>query len=372
MCINDRVLAVDDNNDNLQILEEILGDSFTLKCVTSGTEALRVAPVFRPAIVLLDVMMPGLDGIDTCHRLRALPELADTKILMLSAKADLPDRLRGYRTGAVDYIAKPFDDREIGAKVQAWSEMVHKQQLEQVWQDVAKVHEEISGALASVISLRDTETGTHLCRMRAYTQVICEQLAMTGPYRSRIDETFLRNLYFATPLHDIGKVGIPDSILRKPGQLTPSEYEQVKRHAALGAELLENAAARFPSAEYMQTAIAVARHHHEWFDGTGYPDGLAGEAIPLSARIVAVADAFDAMTSDRVYRKAVSPAEANAEIVRGSAAQFDPAIVEAFLACNDLLLHVRTHFGDASPPPNPLPAAAWNPSVAALVEQQVG
>ncbi len=348
MCINDRVLAVDDNHDNLQILEEILGESFTLKCVTSGDEALRVAPSFRPAIVLLDVMMPGLDGIDTCRRLRALPELTNTKILMLSAKADLPDRLRGYRTGAVDYIAKPFDDREIGAKVQAWSEMVHKQQLDQIWQDVAKVHEEISGTLASLISLRDTETGAHLCRMRAYTQVISEQLAMAGPYRTRIDETFLRNLYFATPLHDIGKVGIPDAILRKPGQLTPSEFDQIKRHTLLGADLLENAAARFPAAEYLQTAIAVARHHHERFDGTGYPDGLAGEAIPLAARIVAVADAFDAMTSERVYRKAISPAEASAEIVRCSGTQFDPSIVDAFLECHELVLQVQSHFSDSA------------------------
>jgi putative two-component system response regulator len=372
MCISDRILAVDDHLDNLHILEEILGETYTLKCVTSGDEALRVAPSFRPAIVLLDVMMPGLDGIDTCRRLRAMPEMSNTKILMLSAKADLPDRLRGYRTGAVDYIAKPFDDREIGAKVQAWSEMVHKQQLEQVTQDVAKVYEDISGTLASLISLRDTETGSHLYRMRAYSQVLSEQLATSGPYRVRIDETFLRNLYFATPLHDIGKVGISDEILKKPGQLTPSEFAEIKRHTLLGAELLNSAVAKFPSAEYMQTAIAVARHHHERFDGTGYPDGLAGEAIPLAARIVAVADAFDAMTSDRVYRKAISPAEASTEIVRGSRTQFDPAIVDAFVQSNDLLLQIHRHFGDAAPMSGPLSTAPIDSTFASLDAAHIG
>jgi putative two-component system response regulator len=346
--VNQRILAVDDNVDNLQILEEILGDSFTLKCVSSGMEALRVAPVFRPALVLLDVMMPGIDGIDTCRRLRARPELGYTKILMLSAKADLEDRLRAYQSGAVDYIAKPFDDREVGAKVRAWSEMVHKQQLEEIRQDIARIHEELAGTLASVISLRDTETGSHLCRIRAYTQVLAEQLAIEGRYAGKIDETFLRNLYFAAPLHDIGKVGIADAILKKPGQLTPSEFAEVQRHTVLGAELLERAAARFPAAEYLPTAIQVARHHHERFDGTGYPDGLAGEAIPLSARIVTAADVFDAMTSDRVYRKAVSPTVATAEIFRGAGTQFDPVVVDAFMACVDVLVQVRSHFGEAA------------------------
>jgi putative two-component system response regulator len=277
---------------------------------------------------------------------------------MLSAKADLADRLRGYRTGAVDYIAKPFDDREIEAKVHAWSEMVHQEQLEQVQQNIAGVYEEISGTLASVISLRDMETGSHLYRMRAYAQILSEQLATSGPFAARIDEAFLRNLYFATPLHDIGKVGVSDAILRKPGPLTPGEFAEMKRHTVLGAELLANAAARFPEAEYLQTAIKVARHHHERFDGTGYPDGLAGEAIPLAARIVAVADAFDAMTSHRVYRQAVEPAVAAAEIVRGSAAQFDPGIVDAFLKCSELLFQVQTHFSDAAETSEPRPASA--------------
>ena len=239
-------------------------------------------------------------------------------------------------------------------------------------QDIAKVYEDISGTLASVVSLRDTETGSHLCRMRAYAQDLSEQLAMSGPYAARINETFLRNLYFAIPLHDIGKVGISDAILRKPEPLTPDEFDEMKRHATLGAELLEGAAARFPSVEYWQTAIKIARHHHERFDGTGYPDGLAGEAIPLAARIVAVADAFDEMTSDRVGRKANEPAEATAEIVRGSAAQFDPAIVDAFLKCNDLLLQVRTHFSDAVQSSDPPPADALAPMLESLTAENVG
>jgi putative two-component system response regulator len=348
MIANDRVLAVDDNASNLLILEEILGESFALKCVTSGVEALRVAPAFRPNVVLLDVMMPVLDGNDTCRQLRTQPELCDTKILMLSAKSDLADRLKSYQAGAVDYIAKPFDEREVGAKVRAWSDMVCRQQLDHVWRDVEKIREGVGLTLTSLIELRDTETGDHLCRMRWYAQVLAEQLAQAGPYSDRIDESFLRNLYCAAPLHDIGKIGISDAILLKPDRLVPSEFEEIKRHTLIGADLLTRAAATLPSADYLEMAIRIARHHHERFDGTGYPDGLAGESIPLAARIVAVADVFDALTSDRVYHKAILPAEAAIEIERSAGSQFDPVVVDAFLACFDLMLQAHERFNDVN------------------------
>ena len=346
MSANDRILAVDDHVANLQILEEILGESFTLKCVTSGLEAIRVAPAFRPNVVLLDLMMPVLDGNDTCRRLRAQPELCDTKILMLSAKADLEDRLRAYQLGAVDYIAKPFDDREVGAKVRAWSEVVHREQVDHVSRDLIKIQEGIGGTLTSLIGLRDTETGSHLCRMRAYAQILAEQLAASGPYHDRVDEPFLRNLYCASPLHDVGKIGISDAILLKPGPLTPGEFEEMQRHTVIGAELLARAASTMPSADYLEMACRVARHHHERFDGSGYPDGLVGAAIPLAARIVSVADVFDALTSDRVYRQAILPAEAAVEIVRGSGTQFDPAVVDAFSVSFELLMAARARFSD--------------------------
>lgn len=341
MFSNDRVLAVDDNVTNLAVLDELLGDSFMLKCVTSGEEALRIAPSYHPNVVLLDLMMPAPDGNDTCRLLRAKPGLEDTKIVMLSAKADLPQRLNAYQAGAVDYIAKPFDQREVLAKVNAWTDMVHRQQVEKLWLNLETMGNGIGITLASLIRLRDTETGNHIFRMQWYSQLLAEQLAMTGPYRAAIDEVFLRNLYRASPLHDIGKVGVDDAVLRKPGRLTPSEFEAIKLHTSVGAELLGRALAEMPNAEYLRMAIDIAKHHHERFDGTGYPDGLAGTAIPLAARIVSVSDVFDALTSDRVYHKAVSPEEAAQIIQAGAGTQFDPVVVGALLSRFDDCVRAR-------------------------------
>lgn len=346
MFANDRILAVDDNVANLQILEELLGEAFTLKCVTSGVEALQVAPTFRPGIVLLDVMMPVMDGNDTCRELLARPDTAETKVLMLSARSDVDDRLKAYQVGAVDYIAKPFDDREVGAKIRAWSQVVQRQQVDQMWRDVMKFGEGIGVTLASIAALRENESGQHLCRIRAYAQLLAENLAESGPYSTRIDETFLRDLHCAAPLHDIGKIGLPDAILSKPGRYEPEEIAIMRQHTVIGAALLAQSAATMPFAEYLHMAVKVARHHHERFNGKGYPDGLAGEAIPLAARIVSVADVFDAITSNRVYRKALSPAEAAAQIQWGAGTQFDPVIVQAFDSVFDRLLEARASFAD--------------------------
>jgi putative two-component system response regulator len=329
---NNRILAVDDNLDNLRILEECLGDAFEVRCATNGQEALRIAPEFLPDVVLLDLMMPGLDGRETCQLLRARPELRNAKIIMLSARSDIAERLAAYEVGAVDYIAKPFDLREMLAKIGTWTDMIHKQQVEGIWQDLEQTRNGIGLTLTSLVEFRDTETGDHLFRMRWYSQLLAEQLAVDSPYAEQIDETFLRKLYRASPLHDIGKVAIDDAILRKPGRLTASEFEIIKQHSVIGSDILSRAATDLPSADYLSMAICIARHHHERYDGLGYPDGLCGRAIPLAARIVSVADVFDALTSDRVYRTAILPEEASNTIESGSGSQFDPLLVQAFLA----------------------------------------
>ena len=297
MHFNNRILVVDDNVDNLQILEESLCDAFEVKCATSGAEALCIAAEFHPNVVLLDLMMPGLDGRGTCRLLRAQPELRNAKIVMVSARSDIAERLAAYEAGAVDYIAKPFDSREILAKVGTWTDMIRKQEVESIWEDLEQTRNGIGQALTSLVEFRDTETGDHLIRMRWYSQLLAEQLAIAGPYAEQIDETFLRTLYCASPLHDVGKVAIDDAVLRKPGRLTISEFEIIKRHTIVGSDILSRAATDMRGAEYLDMAIAVARHHHERFDGSGYPDGLAGQAIPLAVHIVSVADVFDALTS---------------------------------------------------------------------------
>jgi putative two-component system response regulator len=351
MHLNDRILSVDDNLDNLLILKELLDADYTFMCADSGEKALAVAPRFQPNLILLDVMMPGMDGHHTCRLLRAQPELRHTKIVMLSARTELPDRLLAYDGGAADYIGKPFDDREVLAKVRAWMQMAHRDQVEEILQEVEKTREAVGAALVSLAAFRDTETGDHLLRMRWYSEALAEQLAVSGPYREQVDEDFLRQLYRASPLHDIGKVGIADTILRKPGWLDASEFEIVKQHTIIGGEILAQAAQRMPHAEYIKMAAQIARCHHERFDGAGYPDGLSGRAIPLAARIVAVADAFDALTSDRMYRGSLTVLEAARLIEADSGSRFDPAIVDAFRCRLRDFQEAQAKFAEGLPAP---------------------
>ncbi len=213
-------------------------------------------------------------------------------------------------------------------------------------------------ALAQLAESRDPETGEHLRRMREYSQRLAEYLAEQGPYTDQIDHEFLENLFQSSPLHDIGKVGIPDSILLKPGRLTRSEFEIMKRHTLIGALALERAAHHCAYGDFLRMAADVARCHHEHFDGNGYPCGLEGENIPLAARIVSVADVFDALSSARVYKDAMSPAEAKAIITDGSGTQFDPVVVSAFLACYDEFVKTRESINDGDTLPNVADVAA--------------
>jgi putative two-component system response regulator len=331
MHFNNRVLAVDDNVDNLLLVEACLRDAFEVRVATNGQEALSVALEFLPNVILLDLVMPGLDGRETCRVLRSHPELRNSKIVMLSGRSDITERLAAYEVGAVDYIAKPFDLREIIAKVGTWTDMIHKQEVEAIWDDLEQTRNGIGLTLTSLVEFRDTETGDHLFRMRLYSQMLAEQLATASPYAEQVDQIFLHRLYRASPLHDIGKVAIDDAILRKPGRLTNAEFEIIKRHTVIGCDILSRAATDLPSADYFGMAMAIARHHHERYDGTGYPDGLTGQSIPLAARIVSVADVFDALTSDRVYRTAITPEEGARTIEEGLGWQFDPVLVQAFV-----------------------------------------
>jgi putative two-component system response regulator len=341
---HDRILAVDDNADNLLILQELLAYDHTLMSVGSGEQAIEVAPTFKPDLVLLDVLMPGLDGVATCRALRSLPELAGSRIVMLSAKNELNDRLVAYQAGAVDYIGKPFDHSEVAAKVEAWMHVVRRDLVEKIWQEAEVARQAVGSAMLNLASFRDTETGDHLFRVRWYAQSLAEELGRRGPYRSQITSEFCANLYRASPLHDIGKVAIDDAILRKPGPLTSQEFEAMKKHTVIGADLLRTAFRKLPTAKYLELAAEIARHHHERYDGSGYPDRLAGVAIPLAARILAVADVFDALTSKRVYKDAVSVPEAARIIREESGYHFDPAVVDAFEARLAEFQQARTRF----------------------------
>lgn len=332
-----RVLAVDDNPTNLAVIEETLGDHFTLKLEQNGNDALRAASTFLPDVVLLDVMMPDLDGFEVCSRLRSDPVLKHSHVVMVSAKTTLEDRLRGYGAGADDYVTKPFDEEELLAKVNA---IVTTKSM---YHDTQAHLDSLCGAAGETLELlaylRDAETGEHLDRMREYSLMLAGELRTVG-FSDLIDDKFLDDLHRASALHDIGKLVLPDAILKKPGPLTDIEFKEVKQHTVTGEAILYRLAGHQSETTFFKMAAEIARWHHECFDGSGYPDGLQGEAIPLAARIVKVADVFDALTSWRVYKPAFQPTRAKEQIVQGRGTEFDPNVVEAMLQVFDELEEV--------------------------------
>lgn len=332
MPAGNRILAVDDNPTNLAIIEETFQGRFNLRLAHDGAEALRIAPTFLPDIVLLDVMMPRPDGYEVCSQIKHDPKLRHCQVIMVSAKTDISERLRGYRAGANDYVTKPFEEEELFSKVCA--ALKTKSVYCSMQQELEAICGATGEALELISHLRDAETGEHLDRMRDYSQMLAAELRH-GAFSKQIDDQFLDDLYRASPLHDLGKVAVPDAILRKPSALTDEERSEMQLHTIVGEQILNRLALHQPEASFFRMASEIARWHHECVDGSGYPDGLCGDAIPLAARIVKVADVFDAITTVRVYKPSYSPLVARDEIVAGAGTQFDPLVVDAMLRIFD-------------------------------------
>jgi response regulator RpfG family c-di-GMP phosphodiesterase len=347
--MNKRILIVDDNETNVAALQELLEDEYEVRAAYSGEEGLEAFREFGPDLILLDIMMPGIDGYETCKRIKSSPEGRLTQVILVSAKSSSEERLAGYAVDADDYVVKPFDQQEMLAKVRVQFRMrrtllelasaqarlsVHNTKLEELieqrTEETLETRDAAVFALAKLAESRDPETGEHLERLRGYSQILAEELAAEGPYQDQIDEAFLADLYRSSPLHDIGKVGIPDVILLKPGRLSLEEFEIMQRHTIIGAEALESTAAQSASGGFLEMAARIARYHHERFNGKGYPEGLGGEEIPLEARIVALADVYDALTSVRVYKSAFEPLVARSMIEEEEGHHFDPVVVDAF------------------------------------------
>ncbi len=354
MTAKGRILIVDDISTNVDILRRILRKDFDLDWAASGEECLARLPAFKPQLVLLDIMMPGIDGYETCRRIKSSAVGPFVQVILVSGKGSAAERLQGYEAQADDYIVKPFNHDELFSKVCVHFRLGNmqrelsaaKEQLQLYADNLEKLVEQRTRqwaatqdmtvfALARLTDSRDTETGEHVLRMRYYAQTLAVELSRSGPYTDLIDDRFLQDLYRASPLHDIGKVAVPDAILQKPGRLTAEEYEVMKRHVLTGAETLDQAREYLGTGSFMDMAAEIARYHHEKFDGSGYCEGLCGQAIPLSARIVALADVYDALTSRRVYKPPMPPDDACQIILGESGGHFDPAIVEAFVRCRD-------------------------------------
>lgn len=318
------VLIVDDTPENITLLKEILKDHYGIRVALDGEKALEIAASSSIDIILMDVLMPVMDGFDTCRRLKENPRTSRIPVIFVTAMNEIEDEETGFACGGVDYITKPVSASIVKARVATHLALydqnceLERKVLERT-AEVAETRLEIIQRLARAAEFRDNETGMHVVRMSRYCQVIAKEYGL-----SEEDAEVILN---AAPLHDVGKIGIPDAILLKPGRLTDEEFDVIKSHCGIGYTIIGGN----HKSPLLQTAALVAKSHHEKWDGTGYPEGLSGEQIPLAGRIVAVADVFDALTSDRPYKKAWSVEDAVDELKKGSNIHFDPALVEAFV-----------------------------------------
>jgi putative two-component system response regulator len=358
------LLIVDDVPANLSVLGDLLHDAgYQVKAATSGRAALRYATQSpQPALVLLDVMMPDMDGYQVLAALREDPTTRNIPVIFVTALDNARDEERGFQHGAADYIAKPIKPDVVLARVRSqllarlagnWlrdqnatleAEVTRRMEENELIQTVS------IRALAHLAETRDPETGNHILRTQGYVRLLATLLQDHPRFAPTLDDTYIKMLAHSAPLHDIGKVGIPDSILQKPGKLTGDEWEIMKTHSRLGSEAIEAAERDIDKpVEFLALAKEIAHWHHERWDGKGYPDGLAEEAIPLSARLMTLADVFDALISRRVYKEAMAFDEVRAIISSERGRQFDPDAADAFLAAFDQFTAIAERHGDGQP-----------------------
>ena len=337
------ILIIDDSADNLQILERFLKvKGYRARPVSSGEQALESALRKPPDLILLDITMPAIDGYEVCRLLKANRDFRTIPILFLSGHDETEVKVKAFQSGGVDYITKPFQLEEVLSRVETHLKIRSLQvELEEHNRHLAdlvtaQVKEISASHLAAIFALaklsesRDEDTGRHLERVQIYCRLLAHKLSERPRYHDHIRVTYLENIYRASPLHDIGKVGIRDAILLKPSTLTADEFEVMKIHTVLGAQTLEAVRNEYPKNAFINIGIAIAKSHHERWDGGGYPNGISGEDIPLSARIMALADVYDALRSTRCYKPAFAHEKTTAIIHEGSGLHFDPSVVEAF------------------------------------------
>ena len=355
------ILVVDDTPDNLTLMSGLLKDTYKVKVANNGERALKIAATEdSPDLILLDIMMPGIDGYEVCRRLKADAKTALIPVIFLTAKAQEEDERMGLELGAVDYITKPISPPLVLARVRthlslkAAADFLRdknaylESEVQRRTHEVAVVQDVTIMAMASLAETRDNETGNHIRRTQNYVRALAQHLHAQGRFPEYLSAGQITLLYKSAPLHDIGKVGIPDSILLKPGKLTPEEFEIMKSHTTLGRDAIAAAEALIDAPNsFLQCAREIAYGHQEKWDGSGYPQGLKGEAIPVSARLMAVADVYDALISRRVYKEPI-PHEKAVEIIRqGSGSHFDPDMVEAFLALESEFRTIAQRYADS-------------------------
>ncbi len=336
------ILVVDDTPDNIDVLGSILRSDYDVKAALNGEKALRIANTEpKPDMILLDIMMPGMDGFEVCRRLKADPATSQIPVIFITAKDEVADEERGFALGAVDYITKPISPPIVQARVDTHLALYDQnreltRQVETRTEELQLTRLKIIQRLGRAAEYRDNETGFHVIRMSHYSRLIAQ--AYGG------NESWIKTLFNAAPMHDVGKIGIPDHILLKPGKLDDVEWELMKQHTLFGVEIIGD-----DDNTLLRMSRSIALTHHEKYDGSGYPNALAGTDIPLEGRIVAIADVFDALTSDRPYKTAWQVDDAAQLIIDGAGRHFDPELVAIFEQVLPEILKIKEQYIDVAP-----------------------
>ena len=355
------ILVVDDTPENLTMMSFLLKDRYKVKVANHGQKALRIAASEpQPDLILLDIMMPEMDGYEVCRQLQQDLQTRNIPIIFLKAKASVEDEEFGLGLGAVDYITKPISPPVVLARVKTHLSLKAsadflRSKSDYLEQEVAKRTREISAvqdvtilAMASLAETRDNETGNHIRRTQHYDKALAEALRQQPKFATVLDDHTIAMLFKSAPLHDIGKVGIPDRILLKPGRYEPEEFAIMQRHPLLGLQAIEHAEQSLgTSVDFLRVAKEIAYGHHEKWDGSGYPQGLVGEAIPLSARLMALADVYDALISRRVYKEGMPHQQAAGIIGQGRGSHFDPDVVDAFFQIEQTFVAIAQRYLDS-------------------------
>lgn len=349
---NASIFIVDDAKTNLDILVDALSDDYQVSVALNGEKALEFIKKYTPDLILLDIVMDGISGYDVCRSLKENPVTKNIPIIFLSGMTESKDKSTGFKLGAVDYITKPFDIVEIKERIKIHLELKFSRELlknqnklleEKVLErtrEIELLKNVFITSLASLVETRDYETGEHIYRTQSYVQTLAEEIKKDNFYPELFTSEYVDLLHKTSPLHDIGKIGISDSILLKPDKLTQDEFNEMKKHSVYGYLILERIERQLGKNKFISFAKDIAHYHHEKWDGSGYPEGLKGNEIPMSARLMALADVYDALTTKRIYKPIFSHEKAREIIINESGKHFDPFIVDIFLRVEDEFIKI--------------------------------
>lgn len=361
--MNDKelVLVIDDTPENLMMMNTLLKEDFKVKVASSGRHGLELARSASPDVILLDIAMPEMDGYEVIKKLKHDPQTAAIPVIFLTARTDSVDEKHGLQLGAVDYITKPISPSILLARVRNQIALKKtadflrnksdflENEIQRRTLEIDMLQQAAIQVVTSLAETRDRETGKHVRRTQLYIKALAKQLQSHPRFHDCLDDQQIEAIYRSAPLHDIGKVGIPDHILRKAGKLTDDEFEIMKSHTTLGYEAITNAEVDGGvNVDFLRYAKEIALSHQEKWDGSGYPQKLAGDMIPVSARLMAVADVYDALISRRVYKEPYSHEQAIRIMKEGRGTHFDPDMLDAFLAIEQQIIDIASQYSDSS------------------------